>query len=225
MRFSFQGSFYRLLIDPVLSGLHHCVAEHIEPSQRVMDVACGTGSLSIVIALKAKYVTGIDLSEDMVITAQKEALKKGINNIQFEIRDASQMSVYKDRQFDVAVTTMAVHQYDPELVVRILAGMKRIASEVIIADYNHHMPHGYGRAVAWSMERLAGGNHYRNFRNYMQKGGIRWFAGEAGLRIRSEVTRSGGVFVVAICGSAYEFCNAYIYDSDPLPPVADVFYR
>ena len=202
MRFSFQGSFYKLIIDPVLSGLHHCVAENIEPSQRVMDVACGTGSLSMIIARKAKHVTGIDLSEDMVITARRGAFKKGINNIQFEIRDASDMSVYNDRQFDVAVTSMAVHQYDAELAVKILAGMKRIASEVIIADYNHHMLRGYGRTFAWSIERLAGGDHYQNFRNYMQKGGIHWFAGEAGLRIRSEVTRSGGVFVVAVYGSA-----------------------
>jgi len=202
MHFSFQGSFYKLLLDPVLSGLHRCVVENTEPAQQVMDVACGTGSLSMAIARKAKNVIGIDLSEDMIITARRGASKKGINNIQFEIRDASEMSVYKDRQFDVAVTSMAVHQYNADLAIKILAGMNRIASEVIIADYNHHMPRGYGRRVAWSIERLAGGDHYRNFRNYMQKGGIHWFAGEAGLTIRSEVTKNAGVFVVAVFGSA-----------------------
>jgi len=202
MRFSLQGYFYKLLIDPVLSGLHRCVVENTEPTQQVIDVACGTGSLTIAIARKAKNVIGIDLSEDMIITARRGASKKGINNIQFEIRDASEMSVYKDRQFDVAVTSMAVHQYNADLAIKILAGMNRIASEVIIADYNHHMPRGYGRRVAWSIERLAGGDHYRNFRNYMQKGGIHWFAGEAGLTIRSEVTKNAGVFVVAVFGSA-----------------------
>lgn len=202
MRFSLQGYFYKLLIDPVLSGLHRCVVENTEPTQQVIDVACGTGSLSMAIARKVKNVIGIDLSEDMIITARRGASKKGINNIQFEIRDASEMSVYKDRQFDVAVTSMAVHQYNADLAIKILAGMNRIASEVIIADYNHHMPRGYGRRVAWSIERLAGGDHYRNFRNYMQKGGIHWFAGEAGLTIRSEVTKNAGVFVVAVFGSA-----------------------
>ena len=202
MHFSFHRSFYKLFIDPVLSGLHRCVVENTEPTQQVMDVACGTGSLSMAIARKAKNVIGIDLSEDMIITARRGAWEKGINNIQFEIRDASDMSVYKDRQFDVAVTSMAVHQYNAGLAIKILAGMKRIASEVIIADYNHHMPRGFGRTVAWSIERLAGGDHYRNFRNYMQKGGIHWFAGEAGLRIRSEVKKNAGVFIVAVFGSA-----------------------
>lgn len=201
MRYSFHGSFYKLLIDPVLSGLHGCIVEKTEPAQKVMDVACGTGSLSMAIARKAKNVIGIDLYEDMVITARRGAWKKGINNIQFEIRDASDMSVYKDRQFDVAVTSMAVHQYNADLAIKILAGMKRIASTVIIADYNHNMPRGYGRTVAWTIERLAGGDHYRNFRNYIQKGGIHWFAGEAGLRIRSEVIKNTGVLIVTVFGS------------------------
>jgi SAM-dependent methyltransferase len=205
MRFSLQGFFYKLFIDPVLSGLHSYVVESMEPAQLVMDVACGTGSLSMAIARKAKYVTGVDLSEDMIITARRGALKKGIDNIQFEIRDASDISVYKDRQFDVAVTSMAVHQFDAGIAVKILTGMKRIASEVIIADYNHHMPRGYSRSVVWNIERLAGNDHYRNFSNYMKKGGIHWFADEAGLRIRSEVTRTGGVFVVAVCESASQF--------------------
>jgi len=205
MSLSYQGFFYKLFIDPVLSGLHSCVVENIKPIQRVMDIACGTGSLSMAIARKAKYVIGIDLSEDMIITARRGASKKKINNIQFEIRDASDMSVYKDRQFDVAVTSMAVHQYNADLAIKILAGMKRIAPEVIIADYNHHMPRGYGGTVAWSIERLAGGDHYRNFKNYMQRGGVHWFVKEAGLRIRSEVTRSGGIFVVSVCESASQF--------------------
>jgi 2-polyprenyl-3-methyl-5-hydroxy-6-metoxy-1,4-benzoquinol methylase len=197
MRISFQGSLYKILIDPVLSGLHSCVVENIEPTQNVLDIACGTGSLSLAIALKAKSVIGIDLSEDMIITARRGASKKGIKNVQFDVSDASDISFYKDRQFDVAVTSMAVHQYNAELAIKVLAGMKRIASEVLIADYNHYMPQGYGRTLAWTIERIAGGDHYRNFRNYMQKGGIRWFAGEAGLRISSEVTRSGGIFLVA----------------------------
>ena len=205
MCISFNGSFYKLFIDPVLSGLHRCIVENTEPRQKVLDVACGTGSLSMAIARKAKNVIGIDLSEDMIITARRGAWKKGINNIQFEIRDASDMSVYKDRQFDVAVTSMAIHQYNADLAIKILAGMRRIASEVIIADYNHHMPRGYGRTVAWTIERIAGGDHYRNFRNYMQSGGVHWFVKEAGLRIRSEVTRSGGIFVVAVCESENNF--------------------
>jgi 2-polyprenyl-3-methyl-5-hydroxy-6-metoxy-1,4-benzoquinol methylase len=200
MRFYLSGFLYQIIIDPLLSKLHYSVVENIKPPQRIIDVACGTGTLSIAMALNAAYVTGFDLSGEMINTARKTALKKGINNIRFELRDASDMSVYKDRQFDVAVTSMTLHQFDADLAIRIVSGMKRISSQVILADYNHHMPRGWGRSLSWSIERLAGGNHYRNFRTFMQQGGIHRFAREAGLKIRSEVIRGGGVFAVAVCG-------------------------
>jgi len=200
MGFTFSGFLYRIIIDPLLSEVHYGVVENIVPSQRIIDVACGTGTLSMAIALKAAYVTGFDISKEMIMTARKAAQKKGLNNVHFELRDASDLTVYKDRQFDVAVTSMSVHQFDTELALRIVTGMKRIASDVIIADYNHHMPRRWVREVAWNIERLAGSSHYRNFRNYMQLGGIHWFAREAGLRIRSEIIRGGGVFAVAVCG-------------------------
>ena len=194
-----QGYIYRLFIDPLLFSLHKNVVEHIDPSHRIIDIACGTGALSIAGARKAAYVTGIDLSEDMIITARRTALKKQINNVQFEIRDASDLSAYKDRQFDVAVTSMSIHQFSADLAIKVINSMKRIADVLIIADYNHHMPRGYGKQIAFGIERFAGGDHYRNFRNYMQMGGIHWFTRESGLIIRSELTVSGGVFVIAIC--------------------------
>jgi SAM-dependent methyltransferase len=194
-----QGYIYRSIIDPLLSRLHKSVVEHIEPSQRVIDIACGTGALSIAAARKATYVTAIDLSEDMIITARRGALKQRIYNIRFEICDASDLSAYKDRQFDVAVTSMSIHQFNSDFAIKVISSMKRISPVVIIADYNHHMPRGYGRQIALGIERLAGGDHYRNFRDYIRKGGIHWFARETGLFIRSEVTVSGGVFVITIC--------------------------
>jgi hypothetical protein len=70
---------------------------------------------------------------------------------------------------------------------------------VIIADYNYPMPRGWGRRIAWSIERIAGGDHYRNFSVYMDKGGISHFTEKAGLRVKSEAVRGSGVFVVVMC--------------------------
>lgn len=199
MRIPLNGFLYRLIIDPLLSRLHKNIVDSIDPSHRIIDIACGTGALSMEIAKKAQYVMGIDLEEDMITTARRGALKQGINNIRFEIMDASDLSDFKDLQFDVAVTSMSIHQFNADLAIKVINSMKRIAYVLIIADYNHHMPRGYGRQIALGIERLAGGDHYRNFRNYMQKGGIHWFARETGLIIRSELTVSGGVFVLTIC--------------------------
>jgi len=82
--------------------------------------------------------------------------------------------------------------------------MKRIASRVIIVDYNYPMPLGFSRYVAYNIERLAGGDHYRNFKVYMKKGGLHSFTGPAKISVRSEVIRGNGVFVVA---SSYLNCS------------------
>ncbi len=174
------------------------MAEHVDSSHRVIDVACGTGALSFAMAEKAMHVTGIDLSEDMIITAQRTARRRGATNVSFELHDASDLSRYSTGEFDLAVTSMAIHQFEAQLAIRILAEMKRISHRVIIADYNHNMPAGLSERIAWGLERMAGGDHYRNFRIYMQNGGTPWFVKKAGMKIVSETVR-GGVFAVLKC--------------------------
>jgi len=74
--------------------------------------------------------------------------------------------------------------------------MGRIAARVIIADYNCPMRRNLPAAVAWSIEYMASGDHYRNFGIYMKNGGMPWLAGKAGLPMVITETRGGGVFVV-----------------------------
>jgi len=65
MGFSIKGFLYRVFIDPLVNGLRRCVAAMILPGEKVIDIACGTGALSLTMARNAGHVTGIDLSEDM----------------------------------------------------------------------------------------------------------------------------------------------------------------
>ena len=198
MSFSLTGFLYQVLVDPTISHLHRSVLAFIEPSHRVLDVACGTGSLAISIAERAAQVTGIDLSEGMIITAQRAARKKGVRNALFELHDATDLVHYSDKEFDVAVTSLAVHQFNAGVAVKILSEMKRIATTVIIVDYNSFMPKGFIPSAACAVERMAGGDHYRNFAVFMERGGIGYFAGEAGLVLKSETVRGSGVFSVAV---------------------------
>jgi SAM-dependent methyltransferase len=197
MDFSLKGFFYQVFIDPLIGGLRKRVVAMIMPGETVMDIACGTGAMSVAMAAHAHHVTGIDLAEDMIITADRTARRKGINNISFELRDATDLSCYNDKSFDVAVTSMAMHQFEPEAGVKVLSEMGRIAKRVIIADYNCPMTPGPAARLAWAIERAAGGDHYRNFRQYMERGGISKVSGEAGVVIEDMEVRGSGVFVIA----------------------------
>jgi len=198
MALSINTLFYRIFIDPILLPLRKSVLEHVEPSCRIIDVACGTGALVMAMARTAGHVTGIDLSEENIAAAQGWARRRGADNVVFEVCNAGDLSSYDCKEFDMAVTSMAVHQFDSDLAAKVLAEMKRIARRVLIVDYNHPMPRGWGRSVAWGIERIAGGEHYRNFRTYMQLGGIHHFTRRAGITVVKEVIRAGGVFVVVI---------------------------
>jgi len=196
MQFSFNGFIYRSLIDPMLSGIRRSIVDHIRPEDHVLDVACGTGALAVAIAGHASHVTGIDLSEDMIITARRRAVRRKLNNVSFELLDATDLSCYPDNRFDVAVSTLAMHQFEPEVAVKVLSEMKRTARRVIVADYNCPMTPGPAAWLSWGIERAAKGDHYRNFRKYMDRRGAGRLFEEAGLSLESTEVRGSGVFVI-----------------------------
>jgi ubiquinone/menaquinone biosynthesis C-methylase UbiE len=196
MGFSFKGFLYRVFIDPLINGLRRRVASMIIPGEKVIDIACGTGALSMAMARHAGHVTGIDFSDDMIATASRTAQRRLVTNVSFELLDATDLSCYPDLSFDVAVSTLAMHQFEPETAVKVLGEMRRLAKRIIIADYNCPMTPGPASWLAWGIERAARGDHYRNFRKYMARGGMSTLATEAGLTVTSSVNRGEGVFTI-----------------------------
>ena len=49
-----------------------CAREHVQP-RLVLDLACGTGSLSLLLARRGYRVIGADLSSDMLAEAEQKA--------------------------------------------------------------------------------------------------------------------------------------------------------
>ncbi len=76
----------------------------IEPGERVLDVACGAGQISIPAARAGARVTGLDLAENLVDQARIWAEEEGVD-AQFEQGDAEAMP-YDDESFDVVITLL-----------------------------------------------------------------------------------------------------------------------
>lgn len=214
MGFSFKGFLYRVFIDPLINGLRWRVAAMILPGEKVIDIACGTGALSLAMARHAGHVTGIDFSDDMITTARNTAQRRGVANVSFKLLDATDLSCYPDHSFDVAVSTLAMHQFDPEVVVKVLEEMRRLAPRIIIADYNCPMTPGPAAWLAWGIERAARGDHYRNFRKYMAAGGLSTLAAEVGMFITLKVERGEGVFIITEMSLTAESDR----QTPPMPP-------
>jgi demethylmenaquinone methyltransferase/2-methoxy-6-polyprenyl-1,4-benzoquinol methylase/phosphoethanolamine N-methyltransferase len=97
---------------------------YIKPGMNILDVGCGTGSLSI--AAKQKQgeegvVVGIDPSSNMINIAQGKAEKERVN-IDFQVGVIENLDFPED-QFDLVFSSLMMHHLPDELK---LAGLEEV---------------------------------------------------------------------------------------------------
>ena len=194
-----SGIFYGTFVDPLLNGLRKRVLHEIKHGEKVIDIACGTGAQCFALAAKAGKVTGVDLSESMIRFARRKQVKSVFSHLEFRVGDATQLTSVVDREFDVAILSLALHQFPPDLYKPILSEMKRVAQRIIIVDYRVPLPKnfaGFGSRIA---EFMAGVEHHRNFKSYYKKGGINQILTDNGLTITKSMLIGKDAFQVSTC--------------------------
>lgn len=195
----FTSFFYRVLIDPMLNSSHRCASAYVSEGVRVLDVACGGGTLALMAAKKAGRVLAIDIDQDMLDAARYSAEKRGVANVDFIMMDAGDLSSFSNCEFDISLISMAIHQFSTETGLSILKEMKRVSKRVVVVDYAFPVRGGFYRSFTWVIECIAGGDHYRNFRSYMAGGGLAPMLREAGLSLTEQQFRGKGTLVVCHC--------------------------
>lgn len=85
---------------------------HVTPGQRVLDVGCGVGRWSRMLAKRGAQVTGIDLSPTMVAQARQRAGQDGVaERCRFETQDLAALD--QGRKFDLVLgVTVLQHILD-----------------------------------------------------------------------------------------------------------------
>lgn len=69
----------------------------------VIDCACGTGTIAIALAKAGFSVTGVDISEDMLMEARTNALKNGLRFLPFICQDMTAFETH--RPVDAVIST------------------------------------------------------------------------------------------------------------------------
>lgn len=104
------------------------------PADRVLDVACGPGFLTLEFAEVAKTVVGFDGTDTFVEHARREAARRGLANVEFHHGNAVALP-FADAPFDVVSCRAAFHHFpEPH---RQLAEMVRVLApggRILIAD-------------------------------------------------------------------------------------------
>lgn len=191
---------YRFLIDPLLFSSHNCAASLVQKNENVLDVACGNGTLSLLIEENTgSRVTGIDIDPDILGAAMKAAKRKKKSQTRFMLMDATNLSSFAEKEFDVAIISLAIHQFAPADGLKVLKEMKRVAGKIIVIDYGWPMKSGFFWWMTKLIERIAGGDHYRNFKQYMQNGGIDPLLKKTGLIVSESYPKGQGTLIIVYC--------------------------
>jgi SAM-dependent methyltransferase len=105
-----------------------------EPHEPVLDVACGTGNVSIPAARLGATVTGIDIAPNLVSQAQSRAAAEGLV-IRFDVGNAERLP-YADGAFQTVVTTFgAMFAARPERVAAELKRVTRPGGRIAMASW------------------------------------------------------------------------------------------
>lgn len=86
----------------------------VAPGTRVLDVGCGVGRWSRLLASRGACVTGVDLSPTMISEAQRRALSDGVaDRCNFQVQDLARLRIHG--QFDLILgVTVLQHILDPQ---------------------------------------------------------------------------------------------------------------
>lgn len=86
----------------ILSALNPLLPPSVDTT--ILDVGCGDGWLSGELSKKYKFVSGCDISEELISIA-----KKNYPSIPFEVLDVSVKTNFKKDSFDVVLASLVLH--------------------------------------------------------------------------------------------------------------------
>jgi ubiquinone/menaquinone biosynthesis C-methylase UbiE len=120
-RFFQSGEEY---ISKLISLINKHFDEDFKP-KNALDFGCGTGRLSIPLAQRADKVVGIDVSQDMLSEATKNAEKFKLKNVEFKLSD-DELSQVKGQTFDLVNSYIVLQHINVERGMQIIAKMLKI---------------------------------------------------------------------------------------------------
>jgi ubiquinone/menaquinone biosynthesis C-methylase UbiE len=81
-----------------------------QSTDRVLDVATGTGNTALALAPHVSHATGLDLTPEMLEQAGRVAAERRIRNVDWVLGDAEQLP-FEDGAFDLWISRAAPHHF------------------------------------------------------------------------------------------------------------------
>lgn len=118
----------------------------LRPGESVLDVACGTGLISMSAAqaiLPDGKLTGVDISGNMIDISTRYAVSQHLKNTNFIRMDAENLD-FKDATFDVVLCALGLMYFpDPERAVREICRVLRPGGRMVVAVWGERSSCGW----------------------------------------------------------------------------------
>ncbi|MEM8646976.1 MAG: class I SAM-dependent methyltransferase [Pseudomonadota bacterium] len=96
---------------------------YLKPSDRVLELGCGTGSTALLLAENVAHVTASDISGNMIEVGMEKAADQNITNVSFVQSDVLGGAI-DEGPYDAVLAFNLIHLLeDPEAAMRRVAGL------------------------------------------------------------------------------------------------------
>jgi len=170
--YHYSARFYDAVLSPFITPIRRRVVSLVRKQRygRILDVCCGTGDQLKFLKRYGFEGEGVDLSDAMLAVAHS-----GEDPANCIHEDATQMH-YGAERFDMVMTAFALHEKPHTIARKIVEEMYRVTAEdgdMLIVDYEiSEKTSRFSKMMITLIERIAGGEHYQNFKSYNQRGGL-----------------------------------------------------
>ena len=137
----------------------------------ILDLCCGTGNQAKLLSKNGfRNIYCLDISDSML-----EIAKRSDSSIKIYNEDATKTN-FDNASFDVVIISFAIHEKDRNTQQALINEAYRIIKKdglMLVVDYVFdNKTTKFSRILISIIERIAGGEHYRNFKNYIQNKGL-----------------------------------------------------
>ena len=168
-----------LLTGGQLDNLYDRLIEHIKEGDRVLDIGCGTGALTLRAAKKGAGVKAIDINPGMLDVARAKTEAAHLSqNIDFGEMGVAELGNETDQTFDVVMSGLCLSELtEPELrytlneVNRILkpGGLFLVVDEVRPRSFVRRLLLGFFRSIFKLFVFMVSGTTTRALKNFPSK--------------------------------------------------------
>jgi SAM-dependent methyltransferase len=186
------------LVDHVLGGLGVAV----DSDAVVLEIGCGLGRITRVLAARARSVVALDVSDEML--AQARAHNPDLGNVEWMLGDGRSLAPVPDASVDACVSVVVLqHVPDPEIMLDYVRDLGRAlrpggwAALQVSDDPDIHRPRqGAGQRLLAAVGRAPRGQRHPA-----------WLGSRADLDAIAAIARAHGIEVERVWGRGSQYCQ------------------